>query len=269
MQKLSDKKAALLAAVQALRESDPAEIVVAAPEKEHRTDGVEVQIARETQSEDRRGGHAGQPRPAARVVGHRAQQLDHDHAEAERGDREVESLDAQAGDAEDDSHQGGDAAAVAMSARIAATDAAVHAADESIQIHGGFGYTVEYHVERHYRDAKTIEVLDGGNETLKDRLADYSRVFRIRVLAGALIRAADYIAAQRRRTDLIAAMVRRMELDPSSMVRDAAGLVLVLPKPSDQPAIDALLKLFQHPRGETRASAAGTAGTGPCCLAAP
>ena len=43
--------------------------------------------------------------------------------------------------------------------------------------------------------------------------------------------------------DMIAAMVRRMELDPSSMVRDTAGLVLVLPKPSDQPAIDALLKL--------------------------
>jgi len=40
--------------------------------------------------------------------------------------------------------------------------------------------------------------------TLKARLGDYSRVFRIRVMAGALIRAADYIAAQRRRTDLIA-----------------------------------------------------------------
>jgi len=41
--------------------------------------------------------------------------------------------------------------------------------------------------------------------TLRTRLADYSRVFRIRVLAGALVRAADYIGAQRRRTDLIAA----------------------------------------------------------------
>ncbi len=41
---------------------------------------------------------------------------------------------------------------------------------------------------------------------LRTRLADYSRVFRIRILAGALIRAADYLAAQRRRTDLIAAV---------------------------------------------------------------
>jgi alkylation response protein AidB-like acyl-CoA dehydrogenase len=67
--------------------------------------------------------------------------------------------------------RGDDASGAAIMARIAATDAAVAAADEGIQIHGGFGYTVEYHVERHYRDAKTIEVLDGGNERLKDRLA--------------------------------------------------------------------------------------------------
>jgi len=47
--------------------------------------------------------------------------------------------------------------------------------------------------------------------TLKTRLADYSRVFRVRVLAGALVRAVDYIAAQRRRTDLIAATARVFE----------------------------------------------------------
>ena len=47
--------------------------------------------------------------------------------------------------------------------------------------------------------------------TLKQRLSDYSRVFRVRVLAGALIRAADYIAAQRRRTDLIAATAKTFE----------------------------------------------------------
>ena len=47
--------------------------------------------------------------------------------------------------------------------------------------------------------------------TLKTRLSDFSRVFRVRVLAGALIRAADYIAAQRRRTDLIAATAHVFE----------------------------------------------------------
>jgi aspartyl-tRNA(Asn)/glutamyl-tRNA(Gln) amidotransferase subunit A len=46
---------------------------------------------------------------------------------------------------------------------------------------------------------------------LRKRLADFSRAFRIRVLAGALIRAADYIAAQRRRAELIALTARAFE----------------------------------------------------------
>ena len=47
--------------------------------------------------------------------------------------------------------------------------------------------------------------------TLRTRLSDYSRTFRIRVLAGALIRAAEYIAAQRLRSDLIAATAKAFE----------------------------------------------------------
>jgi len=66
---------------------------------------------------------------------------------------------------------GQDAVDAAMHARIAAVDAMVLSADEAIQIHGGYGYTVEYHVERHYRDGKTLEALDGGSERLRDLLA--------------------------------------------------------------------------------------------------
>lgn len=69
---------------------------------------------------------------------------------------------------------GADAGAVrqaAIGARIAAVEAAVLAADEGIQIHGGYGYTVEYHVERHYRDAKTLDVLDRGPEWMREELA--------------------------------------------------------------------------------------------------
>ncbi len=66
---------------------------------------------------------------------------------------------------------GDDATVAAVQARLAAVDAMVFAADEAIQIHGGFGYTVEYHVERHYRDGKTFEVLDGGSEALRSLLA--------------------------------------------------------------------------------------------------
>jgi aspartyl-tRNA(Asn)/glutamyl-tRNA(Gln) amidotransferase subunit A len=46
---------------------------------------------------------------------------------------------------------------------------------------------------------------------LRERLSDYSRTFRIRVLAGALLSAADYIAAQRRRSDLIAAAASALQ----------------------------------------------------------
>jgi len=63
---------------------------------------------------------------------------------------------------------------------------------------------------------------------LKTRLADYSRVFRMRVLGGALIRAADYIAAQRRRTDLIAEAAKlfeRFDVLLSVPAADAAPLV--------------------------------------------
>ena len=59
-----------------------------------------------------------------------------------------------------------------MLARLDAVEAAVFSADEAIQIHGGFGFTVEYHVERHYRDAKTLEVLDRGADWLRDQLAE-------------------------------------------------------------------------------------------------
>ncbi|HLU39068.1 MAG TPA: acyl-CoA dehydrogenase family protein, partial [Planctomycetota bacterium] len=66
---------------------------------------------------------------------------------------------------------GEDATEAAMLAKIDAVDAAILAGDEGVQIHGGYGYVVEYHVERHYRDAKTLEVLDDGVDALRDRLA--------------------------------------------------------------------------------------------------
>ena len=65
---------------------------------------------------------------------------------------------------------GQDGVDAALQARLLAVDAMVTAADEAIQIHGGYGYTVEYHVERHYRDGKTLEVLDGGASDLLNRL---------------------------------------------------------------------------------------------------
>jgi alkylation response protein AidB-like acyl-CoA dehydrogenase len=59
----------------------------------------------------------------------------------------------------------------AILAKLEAVEGALLCADEGIQVHGGYGYVNEYHVERHYRDAKTLEVLDDGTESLRDMLA--------------------------------------------------------------------------------------------------
>jgi alkylation response protein AidB-like acyl-CoA dehydrogenase len=46
---------------------------------------------------------------------------------------------------------------------FASTKARVHSA-EAIQIHGGYGYTTEFPVERYYRDAKITEIYEGTSE---------------------------------------------------------------------------------------------------------
>jgi alkylation response protein AidB-like acyl-CoA dehydrogenase len=35
---------------------------------------------------------------------------------------------------------------------------------EAVQIHGGYGYTTEYNVERYMRDAKITEIYEGTSE---------------------------------------------------------------------------------------------------------
>jgi len=65
--------------------------------------------------------------------------------------------------------------------------------------------------------------------TLKTRIADHSRAFRVRVLPGALLRATDYIAAQRRRTDLIAA---------TAAIFDKFDILLSIPTPGPAPLLN-------------------------------
>jgi len=52
----------------------------------------------------------------------------------------------------------------AAQAKLVASDLAVRAASKAIQIHGGYGYTREYPVERLYRDAKITEIYEGTSE---------------------------------------------------------------------------------------------------------
>ncbi len=49
-------------------------------------------------------------------------------------------------------------------AKLFATEAATAIANQSIQIHGGVGYTKEYEVERFWRDAKLLEIGEGTSE---------------------------------------------------------------------------------------------------------
>ena len=52
----------------------------------------------------------------------------------------------------------GDYVTASAQAKLFAGRTAVEVSDKAIQIHGGYGYTRDYHVERHYRDAKITEI---------------------------------------------------------------------------------------------------------------
>ncbi len=52
----------------------------------------------------------------------------------------------------------------AAQAKLFASELAVRAAEEAVQIHGGYGYTKEYPVEKLYRDAKLLTIGEGTSE---------------------------------------------------------------------------------------------------------
>jgi alkylation response protein AidB-like acyl-CoA dehydrogenase len=52
----------------------------------------------------------------------------------------------------------------ASMAKLFASEAAMRTTTKAIQIHGGYGYTREFPVERHFRDAKLCEIGEGTSE---------------------------------------------------------------------------------------------------------
>jgi alkylation response protein AidB-like acyl-CoA dehydrogenase len=64
-----------------------------------------------------------------------------------------------------DQHQNYDSAA-AM-AKLYASDVAMRHSVEAVQIHGGYGFVKEYHVERLMRDAKITQIYEGTSEIQK------------------------------------------------------------------------------------------------------
>lgn len=55
--------------------------------------------------------------------------------------------------------------------KLFASELAVRAADEAVQIHGGYGYIKEYHVERFLRDAKLMTIGEGTSEIQRKIIA--------------------------------------------------------------------------------------------------
>jgi short/branched chain acyl-CoA dehydrogenase len=60
--------------------------------------------------------------------------------------------------------QGKNFSLVAAQAKLKSGRLAVHAADEAVQIHGGYGFIEEYPVCRFYRDAKILTIGEGTDE---------------------------------------------------------------------------------------------------------
>lgn len=52
-------------------------------------------------------------------------------------------------------------------AKLAASEAAVHAANECIKIFGSYGYSTEFPAERFYRDAKSLQIVEGTSNVQK------------------------------------------------------------------------------------------------------
>ena len=52
-------------------------------------------------------------------------------------------------------------------AKFAASEAAVHAANECMKIFGSYGFSTEYPAERFYRDAKSLQVVEGTSNVQK------------------------------------------------------------------------------------------------------
>jgi alkylation response protein AidB-like acyl-CoA dehydrogenase len=60
-----------------------------------------------------------------------------------------------------------DFALAAATAKLYASEIAQEVTTEAVQIHGGYGYVKEFHVERLMRDAKITQIYEGTSEVQK------------------------------------------------------------------------------------------------------
>jgi alkylation response protein AidB-like acyl-CoA dehydrogenase len=52
-------------------------------------------------------------------------------------------------------------------AKLYASEVSVYASNEAVQIHGGYGYTKDFPVEKYYRDSKLCTIGEGTSEIQK------------------------------------------------------------------------------------------------------
>lgn len=55
----------------------------------------------------------------------------------------------------------------ASQAKLFSTEMALRVCDNAIQIHGGYGYTDEYDIHRHWRDARLLTIGEGTSEIIR------------------------------------------------------------------------------------------------------
>jgi hypothetical protein len=53
---------------------------------------------------------------------------------------------------------------IASMAKLYASEVAVRATNEAVQIHGGYGFTKDFPVEKLYRDVKLVTIGEGTSE---------------------------------------------------------------------------------------------------------
>ena len=88
--------------------------------------------------------------------------------------------------------EGRDFAQAAAIAKLYTGELARRACNESLQIHGGYGFMDEYPISRFYRDAKVLEIGEGTNEIQRLVIAISGPYLRGRIWPGAAIIAAGY-----------------------------------------------------------------------------
>lgn len=63
-------------------------------------------------------------------------------------------------------------------AKMHASDVALSAATDAVQIHGAYGVSEEYPVARYMRDAKVFQIVEGNNELHRGLIAEYALGYR-------------------------------------------------------------------------------------------